>query len=141
MSSAWPRPASAPSTKASTPSPSAIFFLKMSAPIARSNLAPTGLEPLFPLWKIPTDQLAREMIAGGLRARISCVDTEQLPAEFAGREFDEESVARFSARQSIPAPSAASFTPASTPAPCSRPRSPSRPERSSPATASSSPTF
>jgi uncharacterized protein (TIGR00290 family) len=52
------------------------------------QLAPTGLEPLFPLWQIPTDALAREMIAGGLRARISCVDTKQLRAEFAGREFD-----------------------------------------------------
>lgn len=52
------------------------------------QLASTGLEPLFPLWQIPTDALAREMIAGGLRARIACVDTKQLPAEFAGREFD-----------------------------------------------------
>jgi uncharacterized protein (TIGR00290 family) len=53
-----------------------------------NQLKPTGLEPLFPLWDIPTDALAREMIAGGLRARLSCVDTKQLPAEFAGREFD-----------------------------------------------------
>ena len=52
------------------------------------QLAPTGLEPLFPLWQIPTDALAREMIASGLRARLSCVDTKQLPAAFAGREFD-----------------------------------------------------
>ncbi len=52
------------------------------------QLASTGLEPLFPLWEMPTDALARAMIAGGLRARISCVDTEQIPAEFAGREFD-----------------------------------------------------
>jgi uncharacterized protein (TIGR00290 family) len=54
------------------------------------QLSPTGLEPLFPLWQIPTDALAREMIAGGLRARLSCVDTKQLPAAFAGREFDLE---------------------------------------------------
>jgi uncharacterized protein (TIGR00290 family) len=54
------------------------------------QLAPTGLEPIFPLWQIPTDALAREMIAGGLRARLSCVDTEQLPAAFAGREFDSD---------------------------------------------------
>ncbi len=50
----------------------------------------TGLEPLFPLWQIPTEALAREMIAGGLRARLSCVDTKQLSAEFAGREFDSK---------------------------------------------------
>jgi uncharacterized protein (TIGR00290 family) len=53
------------------------------------QLAPTGLEPLFPLWQIPTDRLALEMIAGGLRARLTCVDTQQLEPEFAGREFDE----------------------------------------------------
>lgn len=52
------------------------------------QLAGTGLEPLFPLWEIPTDALAREMIAGGLRARLACIDTKQLPAQFAGRDFD-----------------------------------------------------
>ncbi len=54
------------------------------------QLAPTGLEPLFPLWEIPTDALAREMIAGGLRARLACVDSKQLDTGFAGREFDAE---------------------------------------------------
>ena len=53
------------------------------------QLAPTGLEPLFPLWQIPTGKLAREMSAGGLRARLACVDLKQLPDSFAGREFDE----------------------------------------------------
>ena len=53
------------------------------------QLAPTGLEPLFPLWEIPTDALAREMMDGGLRARLSCVDTKQISGDFAGREFDE----------------------------------------------------
>jgi uncharacterized protein (TIGR00290 family) len=52
------------------------------------QLASTGLEPLFPLWEMPTDALAREMISGGLRARLACVDTRQLPAQFAGRDFD-----------------------------------------------------
>jgi uncharacterized protein (TIGR00290 family) len=54
------------------------------------QLAPTGLKPLFPLWQIPTDQLARQMIAGGLRARLTCVDPKQIPASFAGREFDAD---------------------------------------------------
>jgi uncharacterized protein (TIGR00290 family) len=66
------------------------LFLEDVRAYRERNLAPTGLEPLFPLWRIPTDALAHEMIAGGLRARISCVDTEKLPASFAGREFDEE---------------------------------------------------
>ena len=52
------------------------------------QLAPTGLTPLFPLWKIPTDQLIREMISGGQRAVITCVDPRKLSREFAGREID-----------------------------------------------------
>jgi uncharacterized protein (TIGR00290 family) len=52
------------------------------------RLKDTGLEPLFPLWGIPTSELARTMIAAGLRARISCVDSRQVPAALAGREFD-----------------------------------------------------
>jgi diphthamide synthase (EF-2-diphthine--ammonia ligase) len=52
------------------------------------QLAPTGLTPLFPLWKIPTDRLVREMIAAGQRATITCVDPKKLGREFAGREID-----------------------------------------------------
>ena len=53
------------------------------------RLAGSGLTPLFPLWEIPTRTLAREMIAGGLRARIACVDTRVLDARFVGRSFDD----------------------------------------------------
>lgn len=52
------------------------------------QLAPTGLAPLFPLWKTPTDKLVREMIAAGQRAVITCVDPKKLGREFAGREID-----------------------------------------------------
>ena len=55
-----------------------------------AQLQGTGLEPLFPVWGCPTDELAREMIAGGLRAKLTCVDTKQLSAEFVGREFNDE---------------------------------------------------
>ena len=64
------------------------LFLRDVRAYRERHLQATGLEPIFPLWQIPTDKLAREMIAGGLRSRISCVDTKQLPAKFAGREFD-----------------------------------------------------
>jgi len=50
--------------------------------------ADSGLTPLFPLWLMPTPRLAADMIAGGLRARVACVDTRILDAAFAGREFD-----------------------------------------------------
>jgi uncharacterized protein (TIGR00290 family) len=52
------------------------------------QLAGSGLTPVFPLWDLPTAILARDMIDGGLRARLSCIDTRVLPAAFAGREFD-----------------------------------------------------
>jgi uncharacterized protein (TIGR00290 family) len=50
--------------------------------------AGTGVEALFPLWGRPTDVLAREMIAGGLHAVLTCVDPKRLDASFAGRAFD-----------------------------------------------------
>jgi diphthamide synthase (EF-2-diphthine--ammonia ligase) len=53
------------------------------------RLAGTGLEPLFPLWDIPTADLARTMITTGLRARLACVDTRVLDAGVVGREFDD----------------------------------------------------
>ena len=54
------------------------------------QLQGTRLEPIFPLWQVPTDQLAREMSAGGLRARLTCVDTRVLSPDFSGREFDAQ---------------------------------------------------
>jgi uncharacterized protein (TIGR00290 family) len=53
-----------------------------------TRLAGTGLTPIFPLWQAPTPDLARTMIAAGLRARLACVDTRILDASFVGREFD-----------------------------------------------------
>ncbi len=53
----------------------------------------SGLELLFPLWGEPTRALAAEMVAGGLRARIVCVDLAQAPREWAGKTYDPEFVA------------------------------------------------
>jgi uncharacterized protein (TIGR00290 family) len=51
-------------------------------------LAPLGWTPMFPLWGWNTALLAREFVDQGYRAILTCVDTTQLDAEFAGREFD-----------------------------------------------------
>ncbi len=54
------------------------------------RLAGTGLTPLFPLWKTTdTRALATQMIAAGLKARLSTVDPRVLDASFAGRAFDD----------------------------------------------------
>ena len=47
-----------------------------------------GWTPLFPLFGSDTATLARDMIDGGLRAHVCCVDTQQLDACFSGRAFD-----------------------------------------------------
>jgi len=54
------------------------------------QLAPTGLEPLFPLWcsSHDTPALARAMLDGGLKAVVTCVDPNKVPATFAGRAYD-----------------------------------------------------
>ncbi len=49
-----------------------------------------GWTPHYPLFGGDTATLARDMIAGGLRARLCCVDTTQLDARFAGHAFDAE---------------------------------------------------
>jgi uncharacterized protein (TIGR00290 family) len=52
------------------------------------KLAGTGIEPVFPLWGRDTAQLARDMLAAGLRATLTCVDPRRLDASFVGRAFD-----------------------------------------------------
>jgi uncharacterized protein (TIGR00290 family) len=51
--------------------------------------AGTGIGLRFPLWGSDTRVLAQDMLAGGLRATITCVDPRQLAASFAGRQFDQ----------------------------------------------------
>jgi len=64
------------------------LFLEDIRRYREERLAPTGIRPLFPLWGRPTAALADQMLAGGLRARLTCVDPRALDARFAGREFD-----------------------------------------------------
>ena len=65
------------------------LFLEEIRAYREKQLAGSGLQPLFPLWRLPTEKLARDMIAAGLRARLTCVDLKILPADFAGREFHQ----------------------------------------------------
>jgi uncharacterized protein (TIGR00290 family) len=69
------------------------LFLEDIRRYREEKLAGTGIAPLFPLWGIPTAELAREMIAGGLEACVTCVDPRKLPESFAGRRFDAELLA------------------------------------------------
>lgn len=51
-------------------------------------MAKTTMQPLFPIWGIPTDKLAEEMLNAGLKAYITCIDPKQIPESFAGSKFD-----------------------------------------------------
>ena len=64
------------------------LFLEDSRIYREERLRDTGLTPLVPLWGLPTDILAREMMENGMRAHLTCVDSRCLPASFAGRAFD-----------------------------------------------------
>lgn len=69
------------------------LFLEDVRGYREKNLAGTGLQPLFPLWQLPTSELARDMLQGGLEAFITCVDPRQAPAALAGRRWDESLIA------------------------------------------------
>jgi uncharacterized protein (TIGR00290 family) len=63
------------------------LFLEDIRAYREKQLRDSGLQPLFPLWNRSTGVLARDMIASGVRAVLTCVDPKTLPAAFAGREF------------------------------------------------------
>jgi uncharacterized protein (TIGR00290 family) len=69
------------------------LFLEDVRQYRESRLAGSGLAPLFPLFGADTSALAGEMIAAGLRARLTCVDPAQLDRSFAGRDFDARFIA------------------------------------------------
>jgi uncharacterized protein (TIGR00290 family) len=65
------------------------LFLEDLRAHREAKLASVGMHAVFPLWKRDTTTLAREMLASGLSARLTCVDPRVLDRSFAGRKFDE----------------------------------------------------
>lgn len=53
------------------------------------KLANTGITPIFPLWGKDTRLLSEEMLQGGLRAIITCIDPKTMPSELAGKEYNQ----------------------------------------------------
>jgi uncharacterized protein (TIGR00290 family) len=66
------------------------LFLEDVRAYREGMMAPTGIEPLFPIWcgEKGTADLAERMVASGVRAIITCVDPSQLDASFAGKSWD-----------------------------------------------------
>jgi len=64
------------------------LFLEDIRAYREQQLAAHWMTGVYPLWGRDTRQLARDMIASGLRARLACVDPRHLDRAFAGRVFD-----------------------------------------------------
>lgn len=64
------------------------LFLEDIRAYRERQMKDIGLELMFPVWQIPTRQLARDMIAAGVKAKITCVDPSKLAASYAGCEYD-----------------------------------------------------
>jgi uncharacterized protein (TIGR00290 family) len=65
------------------------LFLEEVRAYREAQLRPLGYTPLYPIWGENTAELARAFISNGFRAVLTCVDTTQLDAKFAGREFTD----------------------------------------------------
>jgi uncharacterized protein (TIGR00290 family) len=65
------------------------LFLRDIRDYRERLLSGTGITPVLPLWRSDTGALADQMIAAGLRAYLSCIDTRRLARELAGRAYDE----------------------------------------------------
>jgi diphthamide synthase (EF-2-diphthine--ammonia ligase) len=85
------------------------LFLEDVRRYREERLEGTGLKPVFPVWGKDTRLLAEEMIAGGLRARIVCVDPKKLPRSLPGGNSMWIFCA-ISPREWIPAAKTGSFT-------------------------------
>ena len=66
------------------------LFLEDVRKYREDRLKGTGLKTLFPIWGIDTNKLLEQMLDGGLKARIVCVDPSKLPARFAGQDLSRE---------------------------------------------------
>jgi uncharacterized protein (TIGR00290 family) len=64
------------------------LFLEEVRAYRESRLAGTGVDAVFPLWGSDTGELAREMIAAGVKAYVTCLDPRRVPRALAGRAFD-----------------------------------------------------
>jgi len=71
------------------------LFLADIRAYRENQLENSGLQPIFPVWGMPTWELAHSMIESGVRAKLTCVDPKLLAAEFVGREFDERLLSEF----------------------------------------------
>ena len=64
------------------------LFLEDIRAYREERLREAGMTGVYPLWARDTKALARDMIASGLVAYLTCIDPRRLDRSFAGRRFD-----------------------------------------------------
>jgi uncharacterized protein (TIGR00290 family) len=74
------------------------LFLEDIRTYRQRSLEGSGITPLFPLWQRPTDAVANELLALGVRALVTCVDPSQAPSDLAGRWYDRALLAELPRR-------------------------------------------
>jgi uncharacterized protein (TIGR00290 family) len=65
-------------------------FLQDLREYRERNLAKVGMKGIFPIWRRDTTEIAQSFIALGFKAYLTCVDSEKLGEEFAGRPIDAD---------------------------------------------------
>ncbi|WP_299881645.1 adenine nucleotide alpha hydrolase [uncultured Cocleimonas sp.] len=66
------------------------LYIKEIRKYREDQLRDTGIEPIFPIWGIPTHELSNILLENGIKTVISCVDSEQIPEDFAGKNYDHD---------------------------------------------------
>ncbi len=66
------------------------LFLKDVREYRENQLRDTGIQPIFPIWNLPTGVLAKQMLSAGVEAYISCVDPNKVSRTLAGRRWSEK---------------------------------------------------
>jgi uncharacterized protein (TIGR00290 family) len=69
------------------------LFLEDVRKYRENQLRGTGVNPLFPLWGIPTADLGAQMLAAGVEAYISSIDLKKLPSRCAGEKWSRDWIA------------------------------------------------
>lgn len=66
------------------------IFLEDLRQYREDKLAIMGFEGVFPIWKIPTQDLIQEFIALGFKTIVVCVNERYLDKSFVGRVIDQQ---------------------------------------------------
>ena len=66
------------------------IFLQDLREYRERNLAKVGMKGIFPIWGRDTTEIIQTFIALGFKAYLTCVDSEKLGEQFAGRPIDAD---------------------------------------------------